>query len=97
MVNVRGVNVYPTAIEAIIRSVETIVEYRCTVKRDGSMRSVIIEIELCQSSTKDPSVAADEVSSKIHHALGLTVPVHCVAHGTLPRFEMKARRFFVEA
>lgn len=97
MVNVRGVNVYPTAIEAIIRSVETIVEYRCTIKRDGAMRSVIVEIELCQSSAIEPSVIADEVSSKLHQALGLTVPVRCVGHGTLPRFEMKARRFFVEA
>ena len=96
MVNIRGVNVYPSAIEAIIRAIDTIVEYRCTVKRDGSMRSIAVEIELSESINTNPNAVAENVSSKLHQSIGLTIPVTCVNPGNLPRFEMKARRFLVE-
>jgi len=37
-----------------------------------------------------------KVSRDLREALGMTVPVQIAAPGTLPRFEMKARRFVVE-
>jgi hypothetical protein len=37
------------------------------------------------------------VSQRLREALGLSVPVRIAADGALPRFEMKARRFVVEA
>jgi phenylacetate-coenzyme A ligase PaaK-like adenylate-forming protein len=39
---------------------------------------------------------AGRVAVALRQALGLTVAVHTVAAGTLPRFEMKASRFVVE-
>jgi phenylacetate-CoA ligase len=95
MVAVRGVNVYPAAIETVVRSFDSIVEFRSTVTRSGAMRSLSVEIEVA-AAQEDPSSTAVQLSHELREALGLTVPVHVVASGTLPRYEMKARRFFVE-
>ncbi len=95
MVCVRGVNVYPTAVEAVVRRFPEIVEYRSTISATGAMYALAVEIEL------EPATAADAVAIRVAQALresmGLTVPVRVVAAGALPRFEMKARRFVVEA
>ena len=93
MVAVRGVNVYPAAIEAVVRSFSTIVEFRTTVNRSGAMRAVTVEVEVVGA---DRSATATQLSHELREALGLTVPVHVVEPGSLPRYEMKARRFVVE-
>lgn len=96
MINVRGVNVYPAGIESVVRRFTEVTEFRSTVVRSGAMRSLRIEIEVDQD-VADTSALAARVGSALREALGLTVPVQVVATGTLPRFEMKARRFVVEA
>ncbi len=95
MVAVRGVNVYPAAIEAVIRRVPQVAEFRSTVQHGGAMRTLSIEIELVAGSA-DGSHVATSVSQEIREALGLTVPVHVVETGGLPRFDMKARRFIID-
>jgi phenylacetate-CoA ligase len=95
MVAVRGVNVYPAAIEAVIRQFPQVVEFRSTVQYGGAMRTLAIEIELMAGGPEDQQVAT-HVAQAIREALGLTVPVRVVEPGRLPRFEMKARRFTVE-
>jgi phenylacetate-coenzyme A ligase PaaK-like adenylate-forming protein len=59
------------------------------------MRSLSVEIEVAPSGENRPAIAA-KVSQQLREALGLTVPIHIVESGTLPRFEVKARRFIVE-
>ena len=95
MVNVRGVNVYPAAIESVVRRFPEVVEFRSTVRESGAMRSLSVEIELRAPAPNAPATAT-QVSRRLREALGLSVPVHVVEPGTLPRFEMKARRFVVE-
>jgi phenylacetate-CoA ligase len=95
MVNIRGVNVYPSAIESIVRRFGEVVEFRSTVAQAGAMRSLSIEIELAPA-VPDGRAMVTKVSRDLREALGMTVPVRIVAAGTLPRFEMKARRFVVE-
>jgi phenylacetate-CoA ligase len=94
MVNIRGVNVYPAAIEAVVHSIPEIVEFRATVSSAGAMRTLSLEIEIEGSAPEDH--IPGKLSKSLRAALGLTVPVHVAAAGTLPRFEMKARRFVVE-
>jgi len=94
MVNVRGVNVYPSAIEAIILKIPEVIEYRCTVRGEPSNRSVSVEIE--PTAAGDAAIVVNHVTNQIRQALGLTVLVQSVETGSLPRFEMKARRFLVE-
>ena len=95
MVSVRGVNVYPTAIEAVVRRYPNVVEYRSTVSTRDALHSLTLEIELAPGAPDD-SDAATQLAQALREAMGLTVPVRVVAPETLPRFEMKARRFVVE-
>jgi phenylacetate-CoA ligase len=92
MVNVRGVNVYPSAVEAVVGRFLEVVEYRATVATKGSLRELSLEIEVATGS----SSIDQRIGVAMRDALGLTVPVHVVGAGVLPRFEMKARRFVVE-
>jgi phenylacetate-CoA ligase len=96
MINIRGVNVYPAAIESVVRSFAEVVEFRSTVSRPGAMRSLTLDVEVSGPPEHGQTIAA-RVSHQLKEALGLTVPVHLVQAGSLPRFDMKARRFVVEA
>jgi phenylacetate-CoA ligase len=95
MVNIRGVNVYPSSIESVVRRFAEVVEFRTTVSQSGAMRSLTVEIELAPSV--DDSALQSRVSQRLREALGLSAHVEVVEAGSLPRFEMKARRFVVEA
>ncbi len=94
MVHVSGVNVYPTAIEAVLRAVAEVVEYRATIASRGALRAVTVEVELDPSAAQ-PEAVCRRTEQRLRAALGLTVPVTAVAAGSLPRFEMKARRCVV--
>jgi len=95
MVTVRGVNVFPTAVEAIVRRFPEVAEYRATVATKGSLRELTLEIELV------PAVDGESVPSRLNaalsEALGLSVPLRVVESGMLPRFEMKGRRFVIQS
>ena len=95
MVNVRGVNVYPSAIEAVVRRFSDVAEYRATVSTNGSLRELSVEIELMHGIDGETRIAAG-VASALRESLGLTVPLRVVDANTLPRFEMKACRFVIE-
>ena len=86
MVTVRGVNVFPSAIEAIIRRFDEVGEYRVDLAR-------VREMDELRCIVEAPSDVAQQVGSAIHRELGIRCLVESVAPGTLPRFEMKARRF----
>ena len=94
MVNVRGVNVYPAAVEAVLRGIDEVVEYRCTVRAAGALRAMTVEVEVAPGAER--AAAAVLAADRLRDALGLTVPVTPVSAGVLPRFEMKARRFVVD-
>jgi phenylacetate-CoA ligase len=95
MVNVRGVNVYPSAVEAVMRRFEEVAEYRATVASNGSLRELSIEIELMPGAPGTSAVAG-RLGAAFRETLGLAVPLRVVGPGALPRFEMKARRFVVK-
>src|SRR5206468_12717053 len=59
MINIRGVNVYPTSIEAIVRMAPQIVEFRSTVSQPGAMRSLSIEIEIADGVADSAAIAVD--------------------------------------
>ena len=95
MVNVRGVNVYPAAIESVVRTFPEVVEFRSTVARVGALRSLSLELEP-NGDALDREALAAQVSERLREALGLTIPIRVVDPGRLPRFELKARRFVIE-
>lgn len=96
MVNIRGVNVYPTGIESVVRHFAEVVEFRSTVSKAGALRALRLEIEV-RTDVADAAGVAHRVAAELREAIGLNVPVTVAAAGSLPRFEMKSSRFVVEA
>jgi phenylacetate-CoA ligase len=89
MLVIRGVNIYPTSIEQILRSFPEVVEYRLTARKRGQMDTVVIEVE-------DHLERTDRIAAELQKRLGLSIEVHLVPPMTLPRFEGKGRRFVDE-
>ncbi len=85
MLIVRGVNIYPSAIEQILRGFPEVLEYRLTVFKVEQMDQLRVEIE---DRLEQPQRVADELLLR----LGLKVDVQCVSLGSLPRFEGKGAR-----
>ena len=93
MVVVRGINVYPSAVEGILREYSEIEEYRVDVLETDGLSEIKLTLEpkAGLSSTADLEKKAVD---GVRNGLGLRVSVECVPPNTLPRFELKARRFF---
>lgn len=86
MLIVRGVNVFPSAVEQILHGFPEVEEYRLTATRRGAMDELLVEIE-------DRLGRPERVADELHLRLGLRVEVRTAALGSLPRFEGKGRRF----
>jgi phenylacetate-CoA ligase len=84
----------PSAVESVVRRFREVAEYRATVATSGSLRELSVEIELMAGVDGGSHVAA-LVAAALRESLGLTVPLRVVESNTLPRFEMKARRFVI--
>lgn len=85
MLIIRGVNIYPSSIEDVLRAIPDVQEFRITVFRAGELDEIALEVEC-------PDDAVPRVESALRQSLSLRIPVSAVAPGTLPRFELKARR-----
>ena len=85
MVVVRGVNIFPGAVDEIVRGFPEIAEYRLTLASHGSLDELCLEIE-------DRADAPLRVARELEVRLGLRIDVTVVPIGSLPRFEGKARR-----
>jgi len=90
---IRGVNVFPSAVENIVRRFKEVDEFRVTVRTVREMDEMDIEVELADGA--NPALAA-AVGQAIDSALSFRPNVSLVPRGTLPRFELKARRFHVQ-
>jgi phenylacetate-CoA ligase len=93
MIIVRGVNVFPSAIENVLREFPEIDEFRVEIFERAAMK----EIKFILEPRLDPSAVAglsEKVRQRVRERIGLRPEIEVVAPGTLPRFELKARRFF---
>ncbi|WP_145348632.1 phenylacetate--CoA ligase family protein [Rosistilla ulvae] len=85
MVVVRGVNVFPSSIERVIRSIPELGEFRILLSKQGEMDQVSVEVE-------DPQNDPQRIGKQFETAIGLRIAIKIVPEGSLPRFEAKARR-----
>jgi phenylacetate-CoA ligase len=92
MVVVRGVNVFPSAVEEIVRASGGVAEYRVLVESHQSLIELRLEIEPAPEGG-DPAEVARRLQKALQNAFALRIPVAVVPAGHLPRFEMKARRW----
>ncbi len=93
MVTVRGVNVFPAGVENIIRGFAEVDEFRVTVSKTRQMDEMDIEVELCAGTD---AALIQTIGTRLDSLLAFRPRVRQVAHGALPRFEMKAKRFHVK-
>ncbi len=94
MVIVRGVNVYPTAVEDVLRGFSEIAEYQVVVDRSHNLMELSARIEPAAHCAAAVAVAlAGRVQHALHGVFNLRVPVELAPAGSLPRFEMKAKRW----
>jgi phenylacetate-CoA ligase len=93
MVTVRGVNVFPSGVENIVRRFGEVDEFRVTVYRVREMDEMDIEVELVEGA--DAGIAR-AITVAVENALSFRPNVRCAPRGSLPRFELKARRFHVQ-
>lgn len=84
MVVVRGVNLYPGAVEEVVRSVSGILEYEVLIEEVNAMSEVRLRVE---------GEGAEELEERLREVFSLRIPVEKVAEGTLERFEMKSKRW----
>lgn len=86
MLIIRGVNVFPLAVESILRGFQEVDEFQLIAWKDGQMDQLKIRVE---DRLQEPRRIAEEIQMR----LGLRVDVELVELGSLPRFEMKGNRF----
>ncbi|MBI2204674.1 MAG: phenylacetate--CoA ligase family protein [Candidatus Rokubacteria bacterium] len=86
MLIVRGVNVFPSAIEGIVRRFAAIDEFQIEVFRAGELDEVRVLVE-----ARDARTCAT-LQEALRASLGIRLEVAAVPPQTLPRFELKARR-----
>jgi phenylacetate-CoA ligase len=95
MIVVRGVNVYPTAFEDLLRNFSQVAEFQVEVDKTKPLAEVYLQVE--PTDTSAGATLGEEIQNAIQNTFHLRVPVTVVAPGTLPRFEMKAKRWKVRS
>jgi len=89
MFTVRGVNLYPSQVEDLVRRHPTIGEFSIEVRSLRGMEEVTILCE-CQGDDGEPTVLT--LANELRLALGARIECRQVAAGSLPRSDLKSRR-----
>lgn len=89
MVVIRGINIYPSSIEAIVREFAEVKEFRIVYYTENGMDQIKVQIET------DASILTD-LANLLRDRVGLRIAVEQVESGSLPRFTMKSKRVLDE-
>jgi phenylacetate-CoA ligase len=85
MLIVRGVNIYPSALANILHRYPDVAEYRIIVTQEGPMDKIALQVEC-------PPALLSTLQEELHIAFNVRIAVEAVDFGSLPRFELKAKR-----
>lgn len=91
MAVIRGVNIYPAAIEAVVCSFDEIENYQVVITSEHSMNELTLNVELCSGCCTDEVVKL--LSNSLRNTFSLRLPVRIVPAGSLPCFEFKAKKW----
>jgi phenylacetate-CoA ligase len=87
MFTVRGVNLYPSQVEDIVRHYPEVTEFVIEHRRERQMDEVTLLIEPSLASFSTERLEAD-----LRQALGVRLGCRIVGPGTLPRSDLKSKR-----
>ena len=86
MFTVRGVNLYPSQVEDIVRGHPAVTEFVIDHRRVREMDEVSLLVEV---AGEDPT---ERLEADLRQALGVRLGCRVVPTGTLPRSELKSKR-----
>jgi phenylacetate-CoA ligase len=94
MFTIRGENVYPSEVDAVVNQLAGYGgEHRIVISREGMMDELLIRIEAtAEAHAAGPAALRDEAARRLHRMLGLRARVEIVPPATFPRTDFKARR-----
>lgn len=95
MLIVRGNNVFPSSIEAVIRELSGVAEFQIEVRTIREMKDLNVVVEPVADRQNELAELIEQVRLSLRQRLGFAVDVRGVESGTLPRFELKSRRVVV--
>lgn len=87
---IRGLNVYPATLENIILKFSDVQEFAGRAYGTDTLDELEIQIE---STNPNPNDTATAIAAAIRDELGLRAIVKTVPPATLPRYELKSKRF----
>jgi phenylacetate-CoA ligase len=91
MLSVRGVNVYPAAIDNLLRALPDVIEYEVEIRCVAEMDDLLIKVE---TTNAHPFAEIEKaILTAFRSQLNIRVNVQQTEAGSLPRYEFKARRF----
>jgi phenylacetate-CoA ligase len=97
MKKIRGVIVYPSKIEELVRGFKEVEEFQILFKRIEGLDEIFVRIEPVPAMSPSFNPALKEkVSKELHLGLGIRVSVELVGQGVLPRWDHKAKRVIDE-
>jgi phenylacetate-CoA ligase len=97
---VRGANIYPSAIEDVLRAVDGFGgEFQMVISRDLAMDELVVRVEYSEECARHAALAPavlealrERVATRLRSVIGIRPTVRLEPPGTLPRTEFKARR-----
>jgi phenylacetate-CoA ligase len=93
MVVIRGVNVFPTSVAALVTAEpELSGEYRIVLDGPGPYDRLPLEIELAEGADVTESIVRERIEAGARRDLRVSATVTVLTHGTMPRTEGKTRR-----
>ena len=94
MLVVRGMNVFPSTIEDVVRRFDCIDEFRVEVRRRAEMAElrVVVEIDEARWGAAAIDATLEELREALRLACGIRIDTAAVGAASLPRFQLKAKR-----
>jgi phenylacetate-CoA ligase len=94
MLIIRGVNVFPSQVEAVLIGFPGLApHYQLVLTREGVLDAMVVEVELSPDAGEvDRGRKAAEVAGHIKSLIGVTCQVVVKSHGEVPRSQGKAVR-----
>lgn len=91
MLIVRGVNLFPSAVDDLIRGIDGVVEYEVEIHGESGLDELVLKVETSPRTSFD-SLAAS-LAEACRSQLNLRLEIEEVPAGSLPRYELKSRRY----
>jgi len=93
MMIIRGVNVYPSAIEAVLRDFKEVAEFEGQLSTRSGMDDLLLKVELKDEPDLEPQALKSKIQDSLRNRLKLRIEIELVPANSLPRYELKAKRF----